>query len=372
MQKLKLSFFDKIVLLGAVVFSIGLLLSGWASHFDPREYIYISFLGLAYPFLLMGNLALLLYWIFRAKWGIGFATLVFVALGWPSLKATYNINFFGNEGDNRKSKEEYLRLMTYNVHQFKLFGYDNDKYTKNKILKVIASQRPDVVCFQEFYTRYKGNFDIADSIKKKLNLYYYYFEPSAKNDYEAYGLAIFSRYPIKNKGLILFNDSLRGNESIFADIMVKGKLLRVYNVHFQSISFEKQDYDYIDRMAHKKKPEFKSSKRIVSMIKYAFEKRAEQVDIMKEKLQNTAMPYIIAGDFNDTPGSYTVAQITKGLRNAFIEKGRGFGKTYNGKFPNFQIDYIACTAQLEVVNYYINAAKLSDHFPVRSDLKMNF
>jgi endonuclease/exonuclease/phosphatase family metal-dependent hydrolase len=81
-------------------------------------------------------------------------------------------------------------------------------------------------------------------------------------------------------------------------------------------------------------------------------------------------PYLIAGDFNDTPASYVVTQITEKLNNAFIKKGSGFGTTYNGKFPNFQIDYIATSKDLEVLNYKIEKAKLSDHFPVRSDLKL--
>ena len=80
-------------------------------------------------------------------------------------------------------------------------------------------------------------------------------------------------------------------------------------------------------------------------------------------------PYLIAGDFNDTPASYVVTQITTDLNNAFIKKGKGFGKTYNGKFPNFQIDYIATIKRFRGAQLQITKAKLSDHFPVRSDLR---
>ena len=81
------------------------------------------------------------------------------------------------------------------------------------------------------------------------------------------------------------------------------------------------------------------------MLKRAFIKRSEQVDIIKAEMDNCKTPYIIAGDFNDTPASYAVKKITKGLKNSFEEKGSGFGKTYNGKFPNFQIDYIATSGK---------------------------
>jgi endonuclease/exonuclease/phosphatase family metal-dependent hydrolase len=62
--------------------------------------------------------------------------------------------------------------------------------------------------------------------------------------------------------------------------------------------------------------------------------------------------------------------MTDSLKNTFVEQGRGLGKTYNGKFPNFQIDYIAATSHFDVANYHIIKAKLSDHFPVRSDLRL--
>ena len=82
------------------------------------------------------------------------------------------------------------------------------------------------------------------------------------------------------------------------------------------------------------------------------------------------MPYIIAGDFNDTPTSFAVNSIAKGLKNTFSEKGNGFGITYNGAFPNFQIDYILTTPNFNVKNYQIIKKKLSDHYAVVSDLEL--
>jgi endonuclease/exonuclease/phosphatase family metal-dependent hydrolase len=106
------------------------------------------------------------------------------------------------------------------------------------------------------------------------------------------------------------------------------------------------------------------------MLRAAFKERSAQVDLMKAHMSSCKIPYIIAGDFNDTPASYAVTKITESLNNAFIKKGSGLGRTYNGEFPNFQIDYIATTKDIEVTNYHIIKAKLSDHFPVRSDLNL--
>ncbi|MNL40905.1 hypothetical protein D3C87_1632840 [compost metagenome] len=107
------------------------------------------------------------------------------------------------------------------------------------------------------------------------------------------------------------------------------------------------------------------------MLRRAFMKRSAQVDVMKAHMATCKTSFLIAGDFNDTPASYAVTQLTSSLKNTFKEQGTGFGKTYNGKFPNFQIDYIATTQDIDVMNYRIIGARLSDHFPVRSDLRLN-
>lgn len=365
----KLPFFDKLLLVIAVLLAVALGLGMLAGQMDPKANIWIAFAGLAYPFFLIGNVVFVVLWLLRRKLAFALATLAFVALGWKPLNATYQ--FFGEQGTTVKDSEHYVRMMTYNVHQFKKYGESNDVSTKDQIIKVIEDQNPDVICFQEFFTRRKGEYDLIDSIKKRLKLKHYYFVPSVDNNYEAAGLAIFSRYPIKDKGTVSFGE-FAGNGSIYADLDVEGQIFRVYNVHLQSISFQKEDYDYIDKVAKKMGPEMKSSRRIAGMLKAAFQRRSEQVKIMKSEMEFCKLPFIIAGDFNDTPASYCVTQITSSLKNTFREKGRGFGKTYNGAFPNFQIDYIATTKDFDVINHHISTEKLSDHFPVRSDLRLNF
>ena len=89
---------------------------------------------------------------------------------------------------------------------------------------------------------------------------------------------------------------------------------------------------------------------------------------IKDHAAQCPYPYIISGDFNDTPSSYAVNAMAQGLKNAFREKGSGFGRTYNGNFPNYQIDYIMASPQFEVADYQIIEKRLSDHYPVRSDL----
>jgi len=364
-KKKKYNFLDKLILPVAVALAIALIMGTLAGKMDPREHAIIAFFGLAYPYVLLVNIIFLVWWVISKKWLFAICTVIFIAIGHKTLKATFSLG--GNEGQLEKA-ENTIRMMTWNVHNFKLYGEGNDERVKEKMLDVIETQNPDVICFQEFYTRYKGSFDIVDSLKTLMKTRHFYFVPTNKNEYEAIGLAIFSKYPIKSEGKIPFVEGYPGNMSIYTDLNIKGKTLRIYNVHFQSISFEKQDYDYLDKVKEMN-TEIKPSKRILRMLKNAFLKRSGQVDIMKTEMAKCKTPFLIAGDFNDTPASYVVTQITSGLNNAFIKQGAGFGTTYNGKFPNFQIDYIATSKEMEILNYKITQAKLSDHFPVRSDIR---
>lgn len=367
MKKSRLTFFDKLMLLVAIILAIGLICGVLAGKNDPRENVLLAFFGLAYPFFLLGNIILLFWWLLRKRYVFSLITILFICIGWQTLIATFGL--FGSAGTVDKSEKDLVRMMTYNVHNFKPYGEENTIEVKEKMLDVVKEQDPDVICFQEFYTRFKGPYDTIDSLKQLLNTKYYYFKPSMKSEREAIGLAIFSKYPIRNTGDVVF-DNASGNESIYVDLDVNGKDLRVYNVHLQSISFEKEDYTYLEKVTKDMAVEKGSSKRIIRMLRGAFKKRSAQVDVMKDHMSTCKIPYVIAGDFNDTPASYAVTQMTETLNNAFIKKGNGLGRTYNGEFPNFQIDYIATTKDIEVTNYHIVKAKLSDHFPVRSDLKL--
>lgn len=369
MGKSKSTFLGKIVLLIAILFIIAIILGIEAGNTDPRKHPLMAFFGLAYPFVLLLNIIMIGYWLVRGRLFFALATAGIIAAGWHALIAT--VGFIGESGAGPKTDPGLLRMMTYNVHSFKPYGEDSNELTKQQMLQVVKNENPDIICFQEYYSRRKGSFAITDSLKQILKTSDNYFVPTAENNYEATGQAIFSRYPIVGKGTISFGDENIGNAAIYIDILIGQKKVRVYNVHLQSISFDKQDYTFLDKVTKKMDPEITPAKRILRMLNVAFKKRSGQVDIMKAKMKTCETPFIIAGDFNDTPASYAVTQLTKSLNNSFVEQGVGLGRTYNGKFPNFQIDYISATKTIKVINHRIIRAKLSDHFPVRSDLRIN-
>lgn len=364
----RLHLFNKIILFFNGFFAVALLLSYAASIVDPQLFWPLSFLGLAYPILLFINIFFVGYWL-CGQIKLALISFLTILIGWKFL--TSYIGFRESTAIGvPKSSQNLIRVMTYNVHEFKQFGDKNDIRTKNLFLDIIREEQPDVICFQEFFTRRRNEYDFKKAIANILHTPHYYYKPIKGNSYETIGLAIFSKFRILNTGSLTF-EKHNNNESIFVDIKTNSRVIRVYNVHFQSIRFKPEDYRYLDNIKSQVSTDMESPRRIGERLKQAFIKRSSQVKIVKAHTLKCQLPYLITGDFNDTPISYTVNSILSGgLINSFREKGSGLGITYNGDFPNFQIDYILASTPFVVKNYRIISKKISDHYAVRSDLEL--
>lgn len=362
-KKKKASFFDRIFLWINILLCAALLISYLAPIINPAKSWVIAFFGLAYPFILLVNILIIIYWLFRrSRYAV--ISIVTIALGYNIL---FNNIGFRASGDS-KATANSMRVLTYNVHNFKPYGFENDSATRHDILKLLAEQKADVITFQEFFTRKRGKYALTDSLTKLMQSSHYFFKPIHSSQQEDIGMAIFSKYPVLNTGSITFTSQNTDNQCIYADLDYKGRKIRIYNVHLQSVNFGPDDYRYLDTVSQKGKASMTASRRLGGKLKTAFIKRSEQVFKVKEHALACPHPYIIMGDFNDTPTSFAVNTMAKGLKNAFREKGSGIGRTYNGSFPNYQIDYILASPQFDIAGYRIIEKKLSDHYPLFSDV----
>ncbi|QJD95362.1 endonuclease/exonuclease/phosphatase family protein [Mucilaginibacter robiniae] len=369
-NKKKLGIFNRLVLGLSIFLSLALLISYLAPVTDPRRYWVIAFFGLAYPYLLLVNLVVLLYWLLLRNRYLLLPAITII-IGWPVLRNNIGFHFIPQVAASAYTPQQQFRIMTYNVHNFKLYGANNnDATTRHEILELIKEQHPDIIGFQEYYTHHRGRYNMTDSLKSIMHSSYYYFEPFSFNrPTDAMGLAIFSKYPIINQGSIhLSDDKGSENQCLFVDLKKNKQIIRIYSIHLQSIRLDPVDYEYLNKVSKQGKTSVNSSKRIGSKLKAAFIQRSEQVFKIKSHAAQCPYPYIFSGDFNDTPTSFAVNQMAKNMKNAFREKGTGLGRTYNGSFPNYQIDYIMTSPQLDVASYWVIPKKLSDHYPVCSDI----
>ena len=79
--------------------------------------------------------------------------------------------------------------------------------------------------------------------------------------------------------------------------------------------------------------------------------RAMQADTIADIIAASPYPVIVCGDFNDTPISYTYRRVSRKLKDAFREVGRGYSYTYRGFFDMLRIDYVLFDKRFTALGY---------------------
>ena len=198
------------------------------------------------------------------------------------------------------------------------------------------------------------------------------FDYNVKEDFmqkQHFGIIIFSKYPIINKKQV--SEYPHNYNSIFqyADIVKANDTFRVFNLHLQSLRFTPGNLKYIDKPSMKDEADLEKSKSLISKLKNGFLKRQLQAGRIREEMNKSIYPNIVCGDFNDVPNSYSYNIIGKGMKNTFVEKGSGLGRTFSGISPTLRIDNIFVDKRFSVQQFTRVQEKLSDHYPIVADVK---
>ena len=92
--------------------------------------------------------------------------------------------------------------------------------------------------------------------------------------------------------------------------------------------------------------------------------RPKQVSAVLKDVEGAPVRSVVAGDFNDTPLSYTYFRLLHGRKDSFVRGGHAFGSTYSVLWPWLRIDYILYPQDLAVVSYEVERVRYSDHYPI--------
>jgi endonuclease/exonuclease/phosphatase family metal-dependent hydrolase len=362
--RLPLRLFNVIALPLHIGMAAGLLISLLAPYIHPANTTTLAaWFGLAYPFLLAGNLLFLFFWLGqRKKWGI---LLSLVLL--PGLYAAGAYVQFRSPQSQKSADEtdKPMRLLSLNAQ---LFGHFQSQVTSHLIANAMANENPDIICIQEFLHRGQGDTSTLSVFFKRTGLPYSYFE--RLNDgrkYGDYGMLILSRHKQINRGSVQIARNT-GNMCIWADMVNGDDTFRVYNLHLQSIRFGRADYQFIHKGAEDNENRLRGSANILRRLNRAWHLRAAQSDSIRKHMESSPFPVIVCGDFNDVPLSYVYRRIGENLHDAFRSSGSGIDRTYQGPFPSFRIDYILHHAHFTAQNYQSIADVPSDHKMLRVDL----
>ena len=361
----KMSWRGKIFAYLTIVFNLLLSLSYLAFLSDPTKNSGIAFIGLAYPIIFIINLVLFLIWFFKRNIFF-FPTLILLILGMYHHSRFLQIN--PNISENN-SYDEKVRVMSFNVRLFDLYNWSNNEEVKSKIIQLIKKQKPDVICFQEYFYDNNNEFITREIILKELGFNYYqesFTDESTENS--LFGLAIFSKFPIINKGSLAFKND-NSNHCMWSDIVCESDTLRVFNTHLGSIRFNYSDYKIIGGKGRPIRPYTDIPKQdIFNRLKIGFSKRTQQLKELIPLLEKSPYKRILCSDLNDTPISYAYNQLSNQFIDSFTKSGFGIGGTYIGKIPFLRIDYIWHDKSLDSFNFKTHQNQLSDHKAISVDI----
>ena len=332
---------------------------------NPISSIWISFVGLGYPFILLSNTILLIIWILKKKLFF-LTTLILLLAGMYHHSRFMQINpIFKNEITHNTK----IKVMSFNVRLFDLYNWSKNEKVKSNIISFIKKQSPDIICFQEYYYDLNKNFVTRELIIEELGFKFYHesFTNESKKNAQ-FGLATFSKFPIINKEELGFKND-RSNHCMWSDVTINSDTLRIYNTHMGSIRFNHSDYKIIGGKGSPLWPHEKIPKQdIINRLKIGFFKRTQQLNELLPKINSSPHKNIICCDLNDTPISYAYNQINNYYKDAFTISGLGVGGTYIGNIPFLRIDYIWHDKDLGSKNFKTHQEEFSDHKPISVDI----
>lgn len=290
----------------SAILSVALVLSAISKYVSPDSSSIMVFLGVATPILIVLNIASAVLWLVKWKtWAI--MPIIALLSNWGYVKAMCQI------GNEPKFEDNAIKIATYSV---------NSECNAKDVAEFVKEKNIELICLQE----YNG----LDSVRNGGDVLNFSCVPNAQ-------VAVYSDYPIINSGSITFNNT--SNCAMWCDIVKENDTIRVFNLYLQGSQ--------------------------VSMAEDA-RKRAHQALIMRRTINETKLPIVVCGNFNDTPSSYTYRVFDEILSDGFKECGSGFGATKGV----FRTDYIFSDDNFVVCNYVTEDCNRGGHNLVIADLKL--
>jgi len=329
---------------------VALLIAYLSPYVDPSDFWPVSFFGLIYKPLLLLNLFLALLWIFlkKRRW---MYNVFFILIGFQFIARNIQFNTSTYApGD--------IKICTFNTNVLRV--YDNGN-TSKELDEYLTKKEYDVVVLLEWLNK-KG------SVNSEAYPHQQFIRLNAKQNRYDYGIKLVSKHKIVNWERIKY-DHFSNNMAAYFDIDVDGTIIRFMAAHLQSNGVSSRDYHTLVNV--EVGDEYKSyALNFAKRLRKLIIRRSNQTKTVLEALEDSPYPVIILGDFNDTPQSFTYETLKKGRKDAFIEKGNGWGATYLKPFPIMRIDYILHDEELTCTSYKCVSDIKSDHALLEASFKL--
>lgn len=358
---------------GSIILVIVFIIASFSAFIQPAHFIFIAIFALGFPFIFIAMfITAIVNFFVHKKLAIIMSCLL--VLGIYNLHNTYAITP-GAKWNNPKS-DTTLRIMTWNCYEFINSFPQSSPLAGARVamLDSITAYNPDILCLQEFSNMTYNTHQV--SIKHELDSlgYHYMVFPidridpfSNKGALKEKGVIICSKIPFVDSGNVLIKDNWTNEKMAFGDVVFNGKRLRIVTAHLYSYDlFPEGHKGYDDQNIFKKLYKYKLD--VVKHLLSIDKQHQKQADIITSFVNKSPYPVIYCGDLNSTPTSYVFHQIKDKKQDAFLEKGNGIGMTFYKMIPTLRIDVCFADTAFAVDQCAVMEKKLSDHYPVITDV----
>lgn len=343
------------VMLVHAPFLLLFLLSCIAFSFNPSTSPVMGVLGLMFPVFLGIHLLFTAFWLYRGK-KFGLLSMLALLFAWPHYSS-------GIQFGNSQETEADFKVMTYNLRMWYPHNQESRPQMKEDVNAILDNHQPDILLVQE----HKINGEYAE-----LDFPYRSMHPMYRMQNN--GIGVYSKYEILNSGFFTYSESRNGYTGfVWADIKIKNKTLRLISVHLVNTALIPESYQTLGGSGPELTQEQieAESADIYNRLAAAYQVRAVQADELSSFVADSPYPVLLCGDLNDTHTSYVYDRITERLDDAFSQKGKGFGDTFNrmNAIP-LRIDYILHSPELECASFEVINVPYSDHKPVTASFTL--
>ncbi len=353
----------RIVFLALDALLIALFTVGYLAYYVRPTYIWwfeLVAVGLPYLALLVAVAAIVL--LVMRQWRMAVLHGILIAL---MLIRMHPLDLFsGNTG----ASDETLSVLSFNVPRW--WGYEMPAKTA-EMGEFVRRADPDVIGLQE------ANIEYHDE-EPRLRAAPYVAILYDSLGYDTIGPesagATWTPQPVLSRHRLVRQDEFKlfrsPGDSVHTnvtrtEIRWKGRNFAVYNVHLRTFGEKKPWRD--ERM-----PSFQPQNLLPYIRQYrdAYRVRAWEVEEIVKMVEQEDLPVVLCGDLNSTPNNWVHGRVTTVLRDAFAEKGVGWGMTYHTRMPIVRIDFVFVSEEWDVVSARVLDAYLSDHLPLLVELRL--
>lgn len=346
-----------------LVFNILAILLLWmccaSTWLHPEDYPRLSLMGLAFPVLLVFNLAFIIAWTlvnYRRLWIplAGMLPCIGFILDYCPISFSSDI------------PKDCIKIVTWNSNAWG-GNYEPQEEGRRLSAEYVKQCDADIICMQESHIWSGATEDLFN-----------YMDSAGYERDEYLGLILFTRLPIIEKDSIPYETHLEngvpGNSSMWYRLKYANDTIIVVNNHLESNRINatiKDDYrgslDSLEYEGLKKSGKTIGGKLLTSTVLRGAQADSVACFVNRHKGE----PIIVCGDFNDTPISYAYQRMKSELTNAYRQSGSGVGFSYNQKGFWVRIDHLFISKEWQSYHTFIDkSAVVSDHYPLVSWLKM--